>query len=191
MARRVEESGEKPPTDPSDIDALTEERRREREERRKEAERAARHNDKVGRALLKRRGADSRKRHSLTRAKAVARVVLEAKPNLAGRGLRYVLPQLREVEERKLKSGEVRHKVVLSEPERCREYLASRIEEAKSPQEVLEVLADALIAAEYADEREFARSHRVEFWNATVRDAVASELAADVKEVKIRRPSGA
>lgn len=65
-----------------------------------------------------------------------------------------------------------------------------KVAEAKSPHEVLEVIADAMIAASYADEREVAQTHRVQFWNRAITDAVGEELGADVKEVKIKRAPG-
>lgn len=189
-AKRAEERGEEAPADPMDEDAAKAERRRERERREKDRARAAKHNDKLGVALVRRRGAQSRKKHSLARAKALAKVVLGAEPNLAARGLRYALPQLREVEVKTLKSGETREKLVLAEAAECAAYLERKVEEAKSPQEVLEVMADAMIAASYADQREVAGSHRVQFWNRAVADAVSGELGADVKDVKIKRAPG-
>ncbi len=61
------------------------------------------------------------------------------------------------------------------------------MQEAKSADEVLELLADALLAAEFADEAAVARSNRVGWWNRAGRDAIAL-LAADAKAVKPRRP---
>ena len=189
-AERASERGGAAAADPGDEDAVKAERRRERERREKDRKRAAKHNDKLGVALLRRRGAQNRKKHSLARAKAVAKVVLAAEPNLAARGLRYALPQLREVEVRTLKSGETREKLVLADAAECAAYLERRVEEAKSPQEVLELLADAMIAAEYTDELEVAGSHRVQFWCRAIATAVGEELAPDVKEVKIKRSPG-
>lgn len=140
-------AGEDAPIDPTDTDAVAEQRRKEREQKEKERNRAENHNHKLGKALLARRGAGSRKRHSLARAKVLAQAVVAAEPQLAARGLRYVLPQLRDIEVRELKSGEQRSKPVLADEQTCREYLERKISEAKTPHEVLELMADAMVAA--------------------------------------------
>ena len=68
---------------------------------------------------MKRRGAQSRKAHRLNRAKVLARRVLADNPQLAGAGLRLVMPQLREVEKTTLKNGSERLKVTHKGAEEC------------------------------------------------------------------------
>ena len=69
----------------------------------------------------------------------------------------------------------------------CAEYLCNRVEEAKSADQVLELLADALIAAELSDSSAVSASNRVNWWSRASEEAIAL-LAADVKDVKPRRP---
>ena len=168
----------------SDPEQAKDERRAQREKAKKDAERARRFNESLGAALLKRRGAKSRKAHGLARAKAVAAIVLGDNDRLAGAGLRLVLSQLQDVEVKTLKSGESREKVSYADAAQCSEYLAKRIDSARSADEVLELLTDAVIAAQLADERELPQSKRIG-WRA--RPEAAKVLAAEIKEVKPRR----
>ena len=81
---------------------------------------------------MKRRGAQSRKAHRLNRAKVLARRVLADNPQLAGAGLRLVMPQLREVEKTTLKNGSERLKVTHKGAEECTKYLLDQIERSKT-----------------------------------------------------------
>jgi len=162
---------------------VSRERREGREKARKDASKARSFNLEFGRKLLARRGAATRKDYSLARARALAEVVLADNPNLAARGLRLVLPQLQEVETKTLKSGEAREKVTYKEAAECEEYLRNRISEAKTANEILELLADALIAAQSADERELAQSRRVHWWTPAA-EKVRKLLAPDAKAVR-------
>ncbi len=192
--KQAKEQAERAGVDPSDdaasspAEKIKEARRAEREQRKKDTEAARHDNLAVGRALMARRGAKSRKEHSLARAKALALVVLNDNPALAARGLRLAFEQLQEVEVKTLKSGEQREKVTYADPEACQEYLANRIEEARSANEVLELLADAMIAAAVTDECELPQSRRV---HGGLRGVVAVEvealLATDTKAVRPRR----
>jgi hypothetical protein len=167
-------------------------------EDRKEARRIAREKAKagaaaarasnleLGRKLVGRRGAKTRREHSLARARALAALVLADNDRLAARGLRLVLPQLQEVEVKSLKSGETREKVTYKDTAECEQYLRSRIAEAKSANEILELLADALIAALASDERELAQSRRVS-WFSRAQDELEKLLAAEIKAVRPRR----
>lgn len=83
-----------------------------------------------------------------------------------------------------LKSGDSREKVSYADAAQCTEYLAKRIDSARSADEVLELLADAVIAAELADERELPQSKRIGWF---ARPGVAKVLAVEIKEVKPRR----
>ncbi len=181
--------------DPDKVDPETSaERLREgqrelREKAKVDTEKARTFNLELGRKLISRRGAKSRKEHSLERARAIAEVILRDNGNLAARGLRLVLPQLQEVEVNKLKSGENREKVTYQEPDQCESYLRARIAEAKSANEILELLADSLIAATVADEREIAQSRRVNYW-VPAEERVKKLLNADVKSVRPARKGG-
>ena len=162
------------------------ERRKKREAAKGEAQRAEAFNAELGVALVKRRGAQSRKAHRLNRAKVLGRRVIADNGDLAGAGLRLVMPQLREVEQATLKDGSQRNKVTYKDAEECRQYLLDSIERAKTVDEVLEVITDALIAAALADERELPRSRRIH-WHAGVGNDPAELLAGEIKEVKPKR----
>jgi ParB family transcriptional regulator, chromosome partitioning protein len=140
-------------------------------------------NGELGRNLIKRRGKGSRREHSLARAKAIAAVVLADNQNLPARGLRLVLPQLQDVEVKTLKSGGERQKVDYSGIPECQTYIENRIAEAKSADEVLELLTDTLIAALVSDEAELPQSRRIHWWS-PVGDKVKRLLASDIKAVK-------
>ncbi len=158
-------------------------RKTEREKAKKAAVKARTSNGELGRNLVKRRGKGTRREHSLTRAKAVAAVLLADNQNLPARGLRLVLPQLQEVEVKQLKSGEEREKVDYAGIPECQTYIENRIAEAKSADEVLELLADTLIAALVSDEAELPQSRRIHWWS-PVGDKLKKLLAADIKSVK-------
>jgi hypothetical protein len=117
----------------------------------------------------------------------VALILLADNDNLAARGLRLALPQLQEVEVKTLKSGKSREKVAYADSRACSDYLAARIDEAHSADEVLELLADALIAATLAEERELPQSRRVHWWNPVGKE-VEKLLAADSRALRLRRP---
>jgi ParB/RepB/Spo0J family partition protein len=183
----AERAGKDPELDPeAAAEQLKEERREQREQAKREAEKARTVNLELGRKLIARRGAKSRKEHSLARAKALAEVIIDQNDNLAAHGLGLVLPQLQEVEVKELKSGEKREKVTYLRPDKCAEYLRSRVSEAKNANEVLELLADALIASIAADQREVPQSRRVAYW-LRCEAAVKKLLAADFKSVRQRR----
>jgi hypothetical protein len=82
-----------------------------------------------------------------------------------------------------LKSGEERQRVDYSGIPECRTYIENRIAEAKSADEVLELLADTLIAALVSDESELPQSRRIHWWS-PVGDKVKKLLASDIKSVK-------
>jgi ParB/RepB/Spo0J family partition protein len=174
--------------DPAEL--VKEARRAEREQRKKDAEKARRKNLAVGRALLERRGAKSRKDHSLARARVVAEIVLENNPTLAARGLRLALPQLQEVEVKPLKSGEAREKVTYRDPEECQSYLRERIAEARTANEVFELLGDAFVAAELTDEAELPVSRRVHGALRGWTLDVGRHLKADIKAVRLAARRG-
>jgi ParB family chromosome partitioning protein len=169
------------------IEQTPEEQKEARKAERKKAATAAvkarTFNGELGRNLVKRRGKGSRREHSLARAKALAAVLLADNQNLPARGLRLVLPQLQDVEVKELKSGEERQKVDFSGIPECQTYIENRIAEAKSADEVLELLADTVIAALVSDEAELPQSRRIHWWS-PVGDKVKKLLASDIKAVK-------
>ncbi len=185
---RARAEGEKPEgaeaaaVDPAE--ALKEQRRKEREERKRRQERARTHNLKLGDRLRDRRGAKSRKAHALARVKALAQLVVADNRELAGRGLRLTAAELQEVKVTQVKStGEDRERVTYPESHEVTERLAKKIEDAKSVNEVLELMADALISGVLADNEELAQSRRVH-WHPRV--DVAAILAKEIKEVSPR-----
>jgi ParB/RepB/Spo0J family partition protein len=163
-------------------------RKAEREKAQTASVKARTFNGELGRNLLRRRGKGTRREHSLNRARALAAVLLADNQNLPARGLRLVLPQLQEVEVKTLKSGEERQKVDYAGIPECQTYIENRIAEAKSAEEVLELLADTLIAALISDEAELPQSRRINWWS-PVGDKVRKLLASDIKAVKPGRVS--
>lgn len=161
-----------------------------RAEQREEAKRvkaaAERFNEAVGRNLMDRRGAAGRKEHGLNRVKALAAILLADHDGLAARGLRLVLPQLCEVEQKTLKSGEPREKRTYADREAANEYIWSKVEEARSADQAIEVLSEALIAAALADEAAVPQSGRVH-WYSPGRERAEKLLAAEIKAARPRR----
>lgn len=167
----------------SAAEKVKEARRAERAKLRKAAEDAHQDNIKLGRKLIARRGGKGRRQHSLARAKALAAVILADNPTLAARGMGLAFEQLQEIEEKTVKAtGEQRTKVTYTPSPDCQEYLANRIEEAGSANEVLELLADALIAALLTDEGALARSKQFSDW-LRAGSQLKVLLADDIKSV--------
>jgi ParB/RepB/Spo0J family partition protein len=163
-----------------------EQRRAEREQAKVDAAAAGAFNEDLGRNLLNRRGKATRRRHGLARAKAIAAILLADNRELAASGLRLVLPQLREVEVRHLKSGARREKVSYADADQSLSYLENRVAEARSEAEVNELLADALIAGMLADQAQLPRTRRVGF-GVRAEEEVAKLLAPDLKAVRPRQ----
>lgn len=163
---------------------------KEREEAKVAKASAERHNEGVGRKLIDRRGAAGRKEHGLNRAKALAAILLGDHDGLAAAGIRLVLPQLREVERKTLKSGARREKIVYADRTACHEYLWNRVQEARSEGEVIELLTEAIIAGALADNAAVARSHRVGWFSRGSREAIKL-LSAEIKAARPRRSRAA
>ncbi len=123
---------------------------------------------------------------SLARAKALAAILIDDNPRLAGRGLRLVLPELQEIEVKPLKSGGQRTKVSFADAEQCKAELLSRVDAATTPERVLEVLGEALVSGLVADERELPQSQRIH-WSTPVRSRVEKLLASDIKVLRPHR----
>jgi ParB/RepB/Spo0J family partition protein len=164
-------------------DEQKEARKVERSKAAKASVKARTFNADLGRNLVKRRGKGTRREHSLARAKALAAILLADNQNLPARGLRLVLPQLQDVEVKTLKSGEERQKVDYSGIPECQTYIENRVAEAKSADEVLELLADTLIAALVSDEAELPQSRRIHWWSPAA-EKVKKLVASDIKAVK-------
>ncbi len=108
-------------------------------------------------------------------------------PRLAASGLRLVMSQLQDVEHKQLKTtGETREKISYASTEDCCQYLEKRVMEARSVNEVLElVVGDAVVASILADEHELPQSKRV---GGGIYDPAAEKLlSADIKSVRPRR----
>jgi ParB family transcriptional regulator, chromosome partitioning protein len=149
------------------------------------AELARRFNDDLGGTLLKRRGAKATK-HGLARAKAVAYLVVDDNPSLAGRGLRFTIESLRDVQTKPLKGGGQKEKVTYADDAACAAELLRRIDNARSEAEVMEVLTEAFIAAILADNKAEPQSRRPHWHGPT--DLLAKTLKAEIKELRPRRP---
>lgn len=150
-----------------------------------DAELARRYNDDLGRKLLERRTGGKSKKHALARAKAIAHLLVGDNPELAGRGLRFTLPTLQDVEVKKLKSGRTQEKVTYATNEECTAELRRRIDGARTETEVNEVLTEALLAALLADNKAEPRSRRPRWYPSTNLD---NALKAEIKEVRPRKP---
>jgi ParB family chromosome partitioning protein len=161
-----------------------------RAEKRQEAKQAKadaeRFNEALGRKLMERRSAATRKEQGLNRVKALAAVLLADHDGLAGCGLRLVLPQLREVEHKTLKSGEARQKITYADRNSANEYLWKKVDEARTESQVIEVMAEALVASALADEAAVAQSNKVH-WYSPGRERAEKLLAADIQAARPRR----
>ena len=155
---------------------------KEMEERR---DAAASFNDRAGRNLMKARGAQGRKRFGLARAKALAVDFLSRDMTLAARGLALVMPQLRGLQPEGEEGSAA--KAAYASPAQAQKFLIERVEDAKSRDEVLELLSNAQIAAILADRDALnpgeAQPHRFDYSKGKVEEILAEEI----KEVAPRR----
>lgn len=159
--------------------------RRKREQRDADAANARRHNGRLGQRIVSARIAPTRRERALDRARALALMILNDNPNLPAQGLRLVLAELQDEEVKTLKSGEVRRKQLYAEPDECLEFVRGRISRAKTANEVLEIMAEVLIAYELADEKALPQSRRAchrQGHGGT--SAAINSLAADMKAAR-------
>jgi ParB family chromosome partitioning protein len=182
QAKATGGAGQSQPTEEGEKAARAE-KRQEAKQAKADAERF---NEGVGRKLMERRGAAARKEHGLNRAKALAALLLADHDGLAGRGLRLVLPQLREIEHKKLKSGESRQKITYADRDAANQYLCKKIDEARSEGQVIEILTEALVAAALADEAAVAQSNKIH-WFSPGREQAEKLLVAEIKAARPRR----
>lgn len=156
---------------------------------RADAEYAVRCNDAVGRKLLERRRGGKDKKNALRRAKLVAHMFVDQNEDLAGRGLRFTVEKLREVERTPLKKGGYKEKIIYATDEECTAYLRRRIDAARSETEVMEVVTEAILAAELADNKAEPASRRPQ-WIGSYEKGKDTEkiLNAELKEARPRKP---
>lgn len=133
-------------------------RKEERDEKAEQARQAVAFNDELGRALFKSAG-------KLKLTQETATVISSA--ILAGhaadyvmRGLRFVHPNLRDVQVNTLKSGETRTKIEYVDRAGAEKAVRDFVNNASSPEELLGRTLMILLAARLADERAIAQSKR-------------------------------
>jgi ParB/RepB/Spo0J family partition protein len=188
LAERMVDRAERQTDDGEDAgpeaNAQDDEAERERRAKARDDAKAARPaNLALGDKLIRRRGGKVRSAQALSRAKAIAAILLHDNQDMPADGLRLVLPQLQQVTVRRLKTrNETREDVEYADSATALSYLKGAIERARSANEVLELLAEALVAAHLADERELPQYKRVR-WDKYAMDEAIALLAADVKAV--------
>ena len=154
-----------------------------------DAEDAGRFNEALGRTLLEHRSGGKDKQHALARAKLVAHLFVDDNEDLAGRGLRFTVDKLRDVQRTPLKKGGFKEKITYATDEECTAELRSRIDNARSETEVNEVLAEAIFAALLADNKAEPQSRRPHWTgNYEAMRRVEKIAKAELKEVKPRKP---
>jgi len=100
--------------------------------------------------------------------------------NLAARGLRYVREDWQADQSRTLKSGEQREKIAYPEPYEAEAALWEWFERARSAEQMIGRVLQALIAAHHADETAVARSKRAYY---SLPGRYASAPMTDVAEL--------
>lgn len=156
-------------------------RTEERKEREKDKLVAEQFNEELLSGLMNRNAA-SRRKHDLSRKKAIAKILIANNPDLAGAGLRYVRPALKDVEEKTTKAGEPRRKVSYATADQATSWLVERIDGARSGAEVDDLLTEAIVCALVADRKAVAPSSRFA-WRCLVQDDVRELLASEIAEV--------
>ncbi|MBS1894082.1 MAG: ParB/RepB/Spo0J family partition protein [Actinobacteria bacterium] len=143
-------------------------------------------NDALKRALLKKRTAARRKKYALARSRAVAVQLISDNPKLAGRGLRLVSDQLQDLEVKPLKNGGRREKVTYADEAQSTTELLRRALGTNDPLEVIEVLAEALLAGILTDAEEVPNGDYIG-WRTPVAGEIEKLLATEIKEVRPHR----
>lgn len=161
--------------------ALSDQRKAEHKEREKDKTTAEGFNEELL-AGLTNRNAAARRKHGLARRKAIAKILIANNPDLAGAGLRFVRPALKDIEVKTLKSGEPRKKVSYASPAQSTDWLWGRIDSARSEGEVDDLLIEAIICALLADRKAVARTQRFG-WHCLVTGEVEELLASEIAEV--------
>lgn len=147
---------------------------------------ARRANEHLKRMLLKKRTPARRKKYALARSKAIVVQMIADNPNLAGAGLRLVSDRLQQVEVKPLKKGGTREKITYADAKESTADLLRRVDKATEPLEVIEIGAEALLAALLADDDETPNKDRI-YWSTSVDAQLTKLLATEIKEVRPRR----
>jgi ParB/RepB/Spo0J family partition protein len=143
---------------------------------------ARRFNDSLKCAFLKKRTPARRKRLALARSKAIALQLVSDNPRLAAAGLRLVSDQLQEIGMTQLKNGSTQEKVTYAKQDECTAELLRRVMATKDPLEVIEVLAEALLA----DRDEYPSKDHIGWWS-PVAVELEKLMKTEIKEVRPRR----
>lgn len=158
----------------------------ERKQREKDKLVAEQFNEELLSGLMNRTAA-ARRKHDLSRKKAIAKILISNNPDLAVAGLRYVRPALKDVEEKTTKAGEPRRKVSYATGVQANAWLIDRIDSAKSGAEVDDLLTEAIVCALVADRKAVAASNRFG-WRCLVSGEVRELLAPEIEDVSPKRP---
>jgi ParB/RepB/Spo0J family partition protein len=143
------------------LDAEKERRRQERQQRTEAKQTAIAANFELGRKLQLRYDAP---KITTPVAKLLALLILDAHPDkLAGRGLRYTREDWQIVETKEVR-GKTVEKPRYPEGWEAAEQLYAQIERARTPEQIVGRLLQALIAARAADQNAVAGSSHV-YWN--------------------------
>jgi ParB/RepB/Spo0J family partition protein len=169
------------------LEGEAKERAERKEKAEKEKKKARSFNErlltKIARGCLSSR----RKKATLQRAKAAALILIDQNPELAGAGLRLVWPSLSQVDTRTLKSGAKRTAVTYADKAQSTETLVKKVMQARSVEEVHELLAEAMELAMLANGNAVANSRRITWLiPCGVRDEVRKLLAGDLKALRGR-----
>ncbi len=156
--RQREAERPQPAAAPDTLDSEKERRRQERQQRSEAKEAAIAANFELGRKLQLPYDAP---KITTPVAKLLALLILDRDPDkLAGRGLRYVREDWQIVEPKEVR-GKTVEKARYPEGWEAAEQLYAAIERARTPEQVIGRLLQALIAAHAADEDALAASARV------------------------------
>lgn len=140
---------------------VLDEKKAEREKAKEDAAKARINNEAIGQALLKRSSKPLAKKDELEMIRLLALVAVRQADNLAASGMRLCFTTWKDIEVKELKSGAKREKVTYTEPQEAEARLLKAITDAKSTDEILRIITNALVAATYADEKELPQSRRV------------------------------
>ena len=168
----------------ADAEQQAKKRKEQLAERKQRKADALASNEEVGRLYLQKKGGRALKQRALVRFRVIAHMWVDAYPDVAARGLRIVLPQLREVETIQTKTAGPRQKITYVDRGEAKQYLHDQIDNARSVEEGIEVLAFAAAAALVADEDALTNAEKV--GHTGIGFEAAKALAADVKIVTPR-----
>jgi ParB/RepB/Spo0J family partition protein len=162
---QAKKAGEELPkdVDPAQLRAEKEKEKRAKElaDEKEEKKEARRLNLDLGRRLLKRRARKRSQKRRRELIRGLALMAVMADEHLAGLGPRLAYETWQEVEHKKLKSGKTKEIVTYLEPHKATGRLLRDLESAKTEDEILDIIGDALVAAKYGSEKELPMSRRV------------------------------